>query len=48
MCNKMNRKGFKYNVASSTTGEEHISIYDPNTFNRTTISSNEKIEENKF
>lgn len=48
MCNKMNRKGFKYNVASSATGEEHISIYDPNTFNRTTISSNEKIEENKF
>lgn len=48
MCNKLNRKGFKYNVASSATGEEHISIYDPNTFNRTTISSNEKIEENKF
>ena len=48
MCNKMNRKGFKYNVATSARGEEHISIYDPNTFNRTTISSNEKIEENKF
>ena len=45
LCNKMNRKGFKYSVASGPGGES-ISIYNPETFHKSAIV--DKTHENKF
>lgn len=37
ICHKMNRKGFKYSVASNALGDENISVYNPDTHNKTTV-----------
>ena len=50
LCHKMNRKGFKYNVATRAgTTEEIISVYDAETHHKTTIvCSANKEHETKF
>lgn len=45
ICHKMNRKGFKYTVASGPGGES-VSIYNPETYHKTTVV--DKTIETKF
>lgn len=45
-CHRLNRKGFKYSVASGPGGE-NISVYNPDTHNKTTIVSKSS-EDGKF
>ena len=45
LCHKMNRKGFKYTVASGPGGES-VSIYNPETYHKTTVV--DKTIETKF